>query len=150
MYLVSWSGGSVGFPVEGLEDALKSPHPHSRERAASLLRNSLQLAEEHAARLRSEGHITTIIRAGRQSDAKGLHSRRLKKRFATRVNNAGELYTSDTAWELPEGFVDTEEDKHGPKIQVPVSQLTPLRSAVEKAAWFAKYGMPDNKTCLWQ
>lgn len=149
MYICRWSGGSVAFPVEGLEDSLRSPHPHSRERTASLLLDSLNLAEEYAARLRSDGHHPEVLRAGRQSDAKGWRNRTKRARHGTRINNAGELTTTDQAWEIPEGFVDTEADKHGTKVHVPFTALTPLRTNAEKAEWFKNY-RPQNKTSLWQ
>lgn len=153
MYIIRSEAGATAFPIEGLEDALASPHPHSRERAARLLLESLQLAEEEAARLRSQGYNPVIIRAGRQSTLRGWRvetgSRASRPRFGTRINTAGELHTTDAAWELPEGFVDTEADKHGPKVEVPASTLSPLCTNAEKAAWYAKY-KPVDKTCLWQ
>lgn len=154
MYIIRSEAGATSFPVEGLEDALTSPYSHSRERAARLLLESLQLAEEEAARLRSQGYSPIIMRAGRQSVLRGWRvetgSKASRPRFGTRINAAGELHTTDAAWEIPEGYVDTEADKHGPKVDVPVSQLTPLRTPTEKAVWFAKNYKPVDKTCLWQ
>lgn len=148
MYICRWSGGSVAFPVEGLENVLQSPHPHSKERAASLLSISLQLAQEYAARLQSDGHSSEVLRGGRQSNAKGWTFRKVRQRPATRANNAGELVPREQAWEIPRGFIDTEADKHGPQVNVPVTALVPLRTNAEKAVWFETYE-PQNKTCLW-
>lgn len=141
MYVVSWTEGSVAFPVEGLDHALL--HAYNKERANYLLGLSLQLATAHADRLRSEGHQNVLVlRAGRQSTTKGWNKRQFMPKKLAR-NVMSEVVTHDEAWIIPEGYVDSEADKHGP--QVVVSTPASLkRTNQEKIDWFNQY-KPTNK-----
>lgn len=52
-----------------------------------------------------------------------------------RINwNTTELVTQEDAWIVPEGYVDTEADKHGPLVYVP--RTTTCRTDAEKASWY--------------
>lgn len=146
MYLVRWSGGSVAFPVEGLDAALKATHEFSRDRAEYLLSESQRSADNHAEWLRSEGYEDVVVlRAGRQSSSKGWRTKVFKRTRITR-NKSEELLTHDDAWILPEGFVDGDADKHGPPVSI--KKTTSLkRTDAEKAAWYLNH-KPEIKTCL--
>lgn len=89
-----------------------------------------------------------IYRAGRNEHPNWDPVRRTQAERRKRRPPRGGLTFNEDAWFIPEGYVDTEQDKHGPIYVIPVSQRKQTKTDKEKAEYYKKY-KPDNKTCLW-
>ena len=108
---------------------------------------SFNEAELFATDLQQRDYVENvqILRAGRHPTAKRWLSAQRTRAVVQKRNNA--LLLNEDAWTLPAGFVDGDADKHGPKVDVPLTAQRP-RTDAEKSEW-ARTNRFDDRTCLW-
>lgn len=97
---------------------------------------SLEDALKHAEAIQRREYIAEIrvLRSGPHPLAPNwIPTKRTTGKLRVSRNSTGEVTVQEDAWLVPEGYVDTEADKHGPPIYVPPSNNK--RTNAEKAEW---------------
>lgn len=99
--------------------------------------SSLEEAQAFAALLQARDDIdqVSILRAGRNPATPRWGGTR-RPPPKKRTEKATGLIINPEVWIEPEGYVDTEADKHGPPVYIAPAPDAVIRSAEEKVDWY--------------
>lgn len=104
---------------------------------------TLEEANDYANQIKDKQGVSDIriLRAGRNPATPGYTGSRRAARKKAAVARIQGLVPNPEAWIEPEGYVDTEADKHGPPVQ-PAEHRQQPKTEAEKVNWFRQNPNP--------